>query len=78
VRPGAELPEWVRECPGRAYLDAAGKWWCVSERPCRESDPADMTCLVFMSEGTVRRVLNFPEDWRRLTAAELQAVSWQR
>jgi hypothetical protein len=76
--PGADAPEWVQNCAGRVYLDATGQWWCVSEQPCRASDPPGTTCLVFMSEQVVRRVLTFPQDWRALCAADLEVVSWQR
>ena len=71
-------PAWVMDCPGVAFLDSKGAWWCVSERPCRAMDPPGMRCLVFMSEAVVRRVLCFPLGWRHLTAEQLEALSWQR
>jgi hypothetical protein len=38
----------------------------------RRSSPS----LVFESEGTVRRVRNYPADWRTLSDEALFAVSW--
>jgi hypothetical protein len=73
-----DLPEWIRACQGRVYVDAVGRRWCVSERPRRQDDPPPKTCLVFMSEHVVRRVLHFPPDWRLRSDTELEAMSWQR
>jgi hypothetical protein len=33
-------------------------------------------CLVFDSDAVIRRVWNYPTDWRALSAAELVAISW--
>ena len=33
--------------------------------------------LIFESEDVVRRVRNYPVDWRRLSDAELFALSWR-
>ncbi len=35
-------------------------------------------CLVFSREACIRRVWNYPLDWRTLDAAGLAALSWQR
>ena len=34
-------------------------------------------CLIFMSEYLVRRVWMVPDDWRSLSARELEALSWR-
>lgn len=34
--------------------------------------------LVFESEGAVRRVRNYPLDWRQLSDGELFSPSWRR
>jgi len=78
IHQDTEPPPWMRTCRGRAYRDSTGKWWCVTERPCRESDPPDMTCLIFMSDNAARRVLDFPPDWRTRSAADLEAIGWRR
>lgn len=33
-------------------------------------------CLVFDSDAVIRRVWNYPTEWRALSAAELIAISW--
>jgi hypothetical protein len=35
-------------------------------------------CLVFSRQGCIRRVWNYPLNWRALDAAGLAALSWQR
>jgi hypothetical protein len=35
-------------------------------------------CLIFDSESAVRRVWDYPADWRDLPPGELAAVSWRR
>jgi hypothetical protein len=35
-------------------------------------------CLVFSRPSCIRRVWNYPVDWRTLDAAGLAALSWQR
>ena len=35
-------------------------------------------CLVFSRQACIRRVWNYPRDWRTLDAAGLAALSWQR
>lgn len=32
------------------------------------------SCLIFFSEGLVRRLWDFPESWRSLTSEELEAL----
>jgi hypothetical protein len=69
---------WIADCPGVRFVDSKAIWWCVSEQPCSEMDPQKMQCLVFMSEAVIRRVLNFPPDWRSLAPDQLEALSWRR
>ena len=69
----ADLPE-VRG--GRTFRDRAGQVWGVREvataSPWRRAEH----CLVFSSEMAVRRVWTLPADWRSLTDAELERLSW--
>jgi len=51
--------------------------WMVWERPARDSDIEQSTHLVFESEECVRRVRNFPENWRELEPNELYELSWR-
>jgi hypothetical protein len=52
--------------------------WVVRERRARPSDAQQTAHLVFESDGVVRRVRNFPVNWRELSAAELYELSWRR
>jgi hypothetical protein len=40
--------------------------------------PRGARCLIFDSESAVRRVWDYPADWRDLPPSELAAVSWRR
>ena len=71
------VPEWVRICGGRVFVDTAGDVWCVSERRC-SSPEGDVSCLVFMAQHAARRVRIFPRNWASLSDEELEAVSWRR
>jgi hypothetical protein len=58
----------------RVYVD--GETWLVYELPPLAFDRRSTSSLVFESEGTVRRVRNYPPNWRDLSDAELFDVSW--
>jgi hypothetical protein len=51
--------------------------WVVSERPARPSDAQGTSHLVFESDSCIRRVRNFPEDWREFGPSELYQLSWR-
>ena len=66
-----------RRATAREYVDAGGSGWRVYELPAVAADHAlQQPCLIFENHGVIRRVHDFPEDWRALTDAELSAVSW--
>ena len=50
--------------------------WIVGERPARTCDVQQTPHLVFESELCIRRVRNFPTNWRDLGARELYDLSW--
>jgi hypothetical protein len=50
--------------------------WLVYELAPPPLDRRSSPSLVFESEGTVRRVRNYPADWRALSDEALFAVSW--
>ena len=50
--------------------------WLVYELAPPTLDRRSTPSLVFESEGTVRRIRNFPADWRALDDAALFALSW--
>ena len=61
------------------FVDPSFVQWRVSERDARR-DPgakADI-CLIFACAGMVRRVWDYPSDWRKLSAAELILLSLRR
>jgi hypothetical protein len=50
--------------------------WLVYELPPPPLDRRSTPSLVFESEGTVRRIRNYPADWRTLGDEALFALSW--
>ncbi|GAC1515735.1 MAG: hypothetical protein NVS1B4_07430 [Gemmatimonadaceae bacterium] len=75
---GALRRVWGDEPKGaRIFFDTYGQRWQVSEQTARRaSDATDRTCLIFESSGAVRRVWNYPANWRGLTSAQLVTLSW--
>ena len=53
-----------------------GVLWLVYELPAMPFDRRSSTSLVFESDQAVRRVRDFPSDWRSLSDDELLALSW--
>jgi hypothetical protein len=58
-------------------VDADGVHWHAYERQVDDYDRRSGMSLIFASEAAVRRVRNFPADWRTLSDAELLALSWK-
>ena len=50
--------------------------WLVYELPALPFDRRSTPSLVFESDGSVRRVRNYPADWRTLSDDDLFALSW--
>ena len=50
--------------------------WLVYELPASTLDRRSAPTLVFESEYLMRRLRNYPSDWRELPDDELLAVSW--
>jgi hypothetical protein len=50
--------------------------WLVYELPATSFDRRSSASLVFESDAAVRRVRNYPADWRALPDSELFALSW--
>jgi hypothetical protein len=48
----------------------------VYELPPLTYDRRSTTSLVFESDNFIRRVRDFPADWRKLSDDELLALSW--
>jgi hypothetical protein len=56
--------------PTRCVVDAAGTFWTVCE-VAYALDRRSGRSLVFESDGAVRRVRGYPEEWHRLSDEEL-------
>jgi hypothetical protein len=63
----------------RIFLDEVGVEWQVRETDGRKV-PASRgeRCLIFRSSQAIRRVWNYPAQWRDLGPDELIRVSWNR
>jgi hypothetical protein len=69
----------AREASGapRVFVDVDGVRWHVHEQPFSEYDRRKGRSLIFASEGAVRRVRDYPEDWMSLTDDALADLSWK-
>ena len=67
------LPE-ARRGARQLVVDAVR--WLVYELPPMPLDRRSTPSLVFESECAMRRVRDFPVNWRMLSDAELFALSW--
>lgn len=50
--------------------------WRIYELSPASYDRRGSNTLVFETDGVIRRVRNYPEDWRTLSVPELLALSW--
>ena len=67
----------LREAQGRGRrLIVDGELWLVYELPPLQFDRRHTPSLVFESDGAVRRVRDFPPNWRSLSDDDLLALSW--
>ena len=60
----------------RRYRDVSGRWWGAYEGTVGKD--ATCRCLIFESNHIVRRVREYPEDWRSLDDDALERLSWGR
>lgn len=69
--------EGVREAQRAArQLRAAGTVWLVYELRALPLDRRTSASLIFESDSAIRRVRNYPENWRELSDVALFALSW--
>ena len=50
--------------------------WLVYELPALPFDRRATSSLVFESENAIRRVRNYPPEWRELSDTDLWELSW--
>src|SRR4051812_1252633 len=60
----------------RQYHAADFSRWSVTEIAGNVVARPGQRCLIFASAEAVRRVWNYPPDWRELTDPELETLSW--
>ena len=61
----------------RTFVDDDGMRWRVYEQAFSAYDRRRGISLIFSSDAAVRRVRQFPPEWRALSDGELVALSWQ-
>ena len=77
-RTDAERPIGVADERRRTFRDAAGCTWSVHEVAAGAVPWAHgPRCLLFGSETAIRRVWHYPPEWRTLSDAELETLSWR-
>ena len=75
----SEGPAGAARAEGVSFTALDGTWWRVYETE-GSSTPGSRGArsLCFDSAWVIRRVAHYPENWRELSAEELEALSWQR
>ncbi|HEY2376014.1 MAG TPA: hypothetical protein VGH98_08580 [Gemmatimonadaceae bacterium] len=73
-KPAAELLRAAQRTARRLIVD--GVPWLVYELPPLTLDRRNTPSLVFESDTSIRRVRDFPPDWRTLNDEDLSALSW--
>jgi hypothetical protein len=61
----------------RLFVDTEGTRWQVYEQEFSDYDRRRGSSLIFAAETAVRRVRDYPPNWRELSDAELTALSWK-
>ncbi|MEP6729722.1 MAG: hypothetical protein ABJE10_03745 [bacterium] len=61
------------------YADSHGGFWQVTEHDTSVTPGArGSRCLIFDSSDMIRRVWDYPAQWRMLSVDALIALSWKR
>ena len=64
---------------GVNFVDKEHVPWTVTERDAHDvPGKRGIRCLIFASPDAVRRVWEYPADWRDLLTPSLIALSWSR
>lgn len=72
--PASEILRAAQRTGRRLVVE--GVAWLVYELPPMIFDRRSSPSLVFESELAVRRIRDYPADWRKLSDDELFALSW--
>lgn len=72
-RPSSQVEQLQRTA--RCIL-VDGVLWLVYEMPAPAYDRRQKPSLIFETDAAVRRVRNYPAEWRALTDQELLTLSW--
>lgn len=72
-RPSSQF-EQLQRTARHVLLD--GVLWLVYEMPAHAYDRRQKPSLIFETDTAVRRVRNYPANWRALTDQDLLALSW--
>jgi hypothetical protein len=62
----------------RIFSDARGRRWLVYERAANNGHFPQTPCLIFESLTAVRRIHEYPSDWRALDTPALGRLSGAR
>jgi hypothetical protein len=77
--PGLDAPPDPTPVNFTQQVDDAWHFWSVVEVDAREVPGTHgARCLVFARRDCIRRVWDYPADWRALDDAGLAALSWHR
>jgi hypothetical protein len=61
----------------RVFRSSTGEWWSVYVHVDARPGAVPEETLVFEAIGVVRRVRRFPPNWKGLSVAELEELSWE-
>jgi hypothetical protein len=68
----------ARGLAGCRTVDTDDGQWRVYELESGPYDRRSGCSLIFESDGVLRRVRDYPTNWRELSDTELMVVSWRR
>ena len=66
-----------RDVLSRQFFAADFSGWTVTEIAGNVPARPGQRCLAFASSDTIRRVWDYPADWRALSDTQLEALSWE-
>jgi len=61
----------------RIFTDGDGTRWQVREMAFSQYDRRRGRSLIFWSDGAVRRVRDYPDNWHELSEDDLARLSWK-